>query len=314
MHMFLKLSMISSALLAAAYGQTTGDRSKTEFEVVSIRANPPRTGFHFAAESGVPDLTNPGLFRCTNCTLAVLIRKAFDLQNYQFPGRSALGTNTFEVMAKIPVGATPDDFRAMLQNVLKDRFGLTFHYKEKTMRGYHLVVAKNGSKLKESADKAPSAGEDPNRQRSADQHQTAGQGQGQGHAHSGLVTMFGSATYRDEHKTTGDLAQILSDQLGLPVDDQTNLQGKYDIVLKWAGDPTQSGGNHAEGGGAGHGDHGGGGPAGAPGAAASRRGEESGPTLFEALQAQLGLKLVPSEQTVARTFVVDHAEQLPTAN
>ena len=31
----------------------------------------------------------------------------------------------------------------MLQSLLKDRFGLTSHFKEKSLRGYHLVVAKN---------------------------------------------------------------------------------------------------------------------------------------------------------------------------
>ena len=306
--MNLRIAMVGCALLTVGYGQTAGDRSKLEFDVASIRVSPPRVGFHFPSSSSGsgPDLTNPGLFRCTECTLATLIKKAFDLQNYQFPVNSALGNNTFEVMAKLPAGATPEDFRAMLQNLLKDRFGLTFHYKEKTMRGYHLVVAKNGSKLKESKEIAgpPTT--------SNGQH-GYGQGQGQAHKHEGLVAFGGSATYRGDHKTTGEIAQLLSDQLSVPVDDQTQLQGKYDVALNWAGNNAQSGGNHAEGGGAGHGDHGGGGPAGAAGLG-PKRGEESGPTLFEAVQSQLGLKLVASEQTIARVFVVDHAEQLPTAN
>ena len=309
--MILRIAMLSSTFLAVSYGQASVDRAKTEFEVASIRANPPRAGFHFASDAsrGVADSSNPGMFRCSNCTLATLILKAFDLQNYQFPARSTLGVNTFEVTAKIPGGATPADSRVMLQNLLKERFGLAYHYKDKTMRGYHLVVAKPGSKLIESSDKARSpASEDSNRQRQF--------GQGQSHTHEGLVAFGGSARYRADHQTTGELAMLLSDQLSLPVDDQTKLPGKYDISLNWAGNPAQSGGNHAGGaweGGAGHGDHGGGGPVGATGSE-SKRGEESGPTLFDALQSQLGLKLVPTEQSVARTFVIDHLEQLPTAN
>ena len=311
--MTLRNAIASSALLAASYGQTTGERAKTEFDVASIRVTPPRTGFRFATDSnnGAPDLTNPGLFRCSDCTLATLIRKAFDLQNYQFPERSSLGADTFDVMAKLPVGATQNDVRAMLQSLLKDRFGLAFHYKDKTMRGYHLVVAKNGAKLKESADKSPSSADDRPRQNwSPDQR-----GQAQGHTHNGLVNFNGSATYRADHQTTADLAALLSDQLSLPVDDQTALQGKYDILLNWAGNLGQSDGNHSDlgfGGGAGHGDHGGG-PAGSS-ASAARRAEPSGPTLFEALQSQLGLKLVPAEQAVARIFVIDHAERFPSAN
>ena len=313
MVMIFRIALVSSTLVVAAYGQTSGDRSKTEFEVASIRVNPPKVGFHLPsnASGGGADLTNPGLFRCTDCTLATLIGKAYDLQNYQFPGRAALGSNTFDVMAKIPAGATQEDFRVMLQHLLKERFGLTSHFKDKTMRGYHLVIAKNGSKLKESTESAP------NRQPqngNADQHRF-GQGQAQDHAHTGLMVFGGSATYRGDHQTTADLAQLLSDQLSLPVDDQTKLQGKYDISLRWSGNTAPSSGNHGGGGfggGAGHGDHGGGGAAGATGTEARR--EEAAPTLFEALQTQLGLKLVASDQTVARTFVVDHVEQLPTAN
>ena len=305
----MRIAMVFAALLAVGFGQTTGDRSKLEFDVASIRVNAPRVGFHFPSNSNSagPDLTNPGLFRCTDCTLATLIKKAFDLQNYQFSVNSSLGNNTFEVMAKLPAGASPQDFRAMLQNLLKDRFGLTYHYKDKTIRGYHLVVAKNGSKLKESKESAGSLPAASNGQHGF------GQGQGQAHAHKGLVAFGGSSTFRGDHKTAGELAQLLSDQLSLPVEDQTKLPGKYDVVLNWAGNASQSGGNHAEGGGAGHGDHGGGGPAGA-GGLGPKRGEESGPTLFEAVQSQLGLKLVPSDQTVAQVFVVDHAKQLPTAN
>ena len=241
-----------------------------------------------------------------------MIRTAYNLQNYQIPGRSSLGVDTFEVMAKLPEGATAEDAPAMLQTLLKDRFALAYHYKEQALRGYQLVVAKNGSKLKESADVAkPPAGEDANRQRQNWNHDQPGSSrQGQGHAHTGVVSFGGSATYRGDHKTTAELAQILSDQLGQPVSDETQLPGKYDINLKWAGSLTPSGGNHAEGGGgAGHGDYGGGSPG-----ASSRRGDDSSPTLFEALQSQLGLKLVQTERSVARIFVIDHAERVPTAN
>ena len=302
--MSLRIAIVSAVLLATGYAQTPGDRSKKEFEVASIRVNPPQTGFRFASSTGAPDLSNPGLFRCTNCTLATLISKAFDLQGYQLPGKASLGNGTFDVTAKIPAGTNPEDFQAMLQSLLKDRFGLTYHYKDKTMRGYHLVVGKNGPKLKESTEMARVR---PNG--AAGQH---GAAQGQDHEHAGLMNFGGTAMYRGDHKTTAELAQILSDQLSVPVDDQTKLTGKYDISLRWSASVSQSGGNHTEGG-AGHGERGGGGPAGAAGAG-PRRGEDSAPTLFEALQTELGLKLVSSDQAVAKTFIVDHAEQVPTAN
>lgn len=161
------------------------------------------------------------------------------------------------------------------------------------------MVVKNGSKLKESTDS-----------KIAGQHQA---GPGQAHAHEGLFAIGGSATYRGNHKTAADLARLASDQLALPVDDQTGLTGKCDVALSWSGNASGAhpggDGNHAAGGAGGHrgggGEHG---PAGRPPV------DGSGPTLFEALQSQLGLKLVPSEQAVARILVIDHVNLVPTAN
>ena len=57
--MSLRIAIVSAALLATGYAQTPGDRSKKEFEVASIRVNPPQTGFHFASSTGSPDLAIP---------------------------------------------------------------------------------------------------------------------------------------------------------------------------------------------------------------------------------------------------------------
>lgn len=295
--------LILTPWMAVAGAQTPAGTPGAEFDAASIRANPPESGFHAAPESitGGPGSTDPGMFRCSKCTLATLISKAFELQNYQFPARASLTDHTFEVVARIPAGATPEAFHIMLQNLLKDRFGLAYHYTEKKLRGYQLVLAKNGSKLKESTDNPrPAVAEDK------DTHQF---GHGDAGARNGLSVFFGSARFRGDHQTTADVAQLLSDQLALPVNDQTGLAGKYDISLAWTGNVPHSG-NHAEGAwsDAGHGDHGGGGGAG------SMPREPSGPSLFDAVQAQLGLKLVPAEQTQVRVFAIDHVEPLPTAN
>jgi uncharacterized protein (TIGR03435 family) len=78
------------------------------------------------------------------------------------------------------------------------------------------------------------------------------------------------------------LVYCLSEGLtGRPVVDKTGLTGSYDIDLTWTPDDQQ-------------------GTAG------------GGPTVFTALEEQLGLKLVPSKAPV-ETFVVDHVER-PSAN
>ena len=289
--------MLAPALLVAAYGQTSG---KAEFEVASIKINPPQPGFHFAADAatGGPTTADPGMFRCSRCSLATLIVKAFNLQPYQFPGRTSLTDNTYEIVARIPAGATPEEFSAMLQNLLKDRFGLTWHFQEKKMKGYRLVIAKDGPKLKESTGASAN-----------DQHRS---GQSESHNHSGPVVFGTSASYRAANQTTADLARVLSDQISLPVADETGLTGKYDISLRWSAPAAAHAGIHGDGAwsaSAGHAGH-----DGAGGDLSSPAADPSGPTLFDALQQQLGLKLVPAEQALARLFVVDQVAQRPTEN
>jgi uncharacterized protein (TIGR03435 family) len=91
--------------------------------------------------------------------------------------------------------------------------------------------------------------------------------------------------------TLADLAQALTssaqDELGRDVVDQTNIQGKFDIALTWTRESNRSGPSDAN----------------AP---------ETGPTLFTAIQEQLGLKLESSKGPV-KVLVVDEAN-LPTDN
>jgi uncharacterized protein (TIGR03435 family) len=171
----------------------------------------------------------------------------------------------------------------MLQNLLKERFALAWHFEEKNMRGYHLTVARGGPKLKESA-----AAEMPQR---AD---------GERHTHSGAITFGGQARYLGNGKTIGDLINMLSDQLALPVDDQTGLAGKYDISLTWASENTSAqAAIHTDGGR--FGDH-------------NHSGADSPSTLFQALQSQLGLRLVSAEKSTAKILVIDRVEKSPRAN
>ena len=79
-----------------------------------------------------------------------------------------------------------------------------------------------------------------------------------------------------------DFASQLSRQLGSVVVDKTGLAGKYDFTLTWAAD---AGGTTNE---SAHG--------------------ASAPSLFTALQEQLGLKLEP-QKTPMEVLVIDHVEK-----
>ena len=60
-----------------------------------------------------------GLFSLTD-----LICKAYDVKKFQVSGPDWLGTQRFDVIAKMPEGATKDQVPQMLQNLLAERFKL----------------------------------------------------------------------------------------------------------------------------------------------------------------------------------------------
>jgi uncharacterized protein (TIGR03435 family) len=87
------------------------------------------------------------------------------------------------------------------------------------------------------------------------------------------------------------LADILSNFIHQTVTDKTGLTGKYDFELKWADDraarrPSQAAEGNSE---------------------ALAPDPSEGPSLFTAVQEQLGLKLQPTKVPV-ETLVIDHVE------
>lgn len=93
------------------------------------------------------------------------------------------------------------------------------------------------------------------------------------------------------------LAHLLSGQLGRTVLDKSGLTNDYDYKLDWTPDDTAPATAKS------------GDPAAGENATAQ---DNSGPSLFTAVQEQLGLKLEPMKAPVD-VFVIDHIEQ-PTPN
>ena len=89
------------------------------------------------------------------------------------------------------------------------------------------------------------------------------------------------------------LAANLSNQVGRVVLDKTGLSGNYDVTLNWAPDRSQMGSF--------------GGPDGMPALP-----DSNGPSIFTAVQEQLGLKLEPQKGPVG-ILVIDHVEK-PSEN
>jgi uncharacterized protein (TIGR03435 family) len=287
------------ALLPAAYSEGP------TFEVASIRPVPPLDLTRPPAQpvgcAGGPGTKDPGRWTCENTNLANVVRIAFDLKTYQLEGwYSPLYKQNeyFSIRAKVPEGATREQFRQMQQNLLIERFGLKFHFEKKEAQGYELVIAKNGPKFKESDPQSPqdSASELP----FAPSPPTIGKdGFPMPPGRSGVIVMPTGARGQWSRTTMEDFAATLfaSYMAGKPVIDGTALKGKYDLLLDWAPELQKS--------------------TTAPSAPTENSlpaaPQPSGPNIFSALQDQLGLKLVPKKVTI-EIFVVDHIEKAPTEN
>jgi uncharacterized protein (TIGR03435 family) len=103
----------------------------------------------------------------------------------------------------------------------------------------------------------------------------------------------GELTVRGSDNTIALLADALGKQLGRVVVDRTGLEGRYDLTLKWTPDELSDSQGGASG-------------------ARSSTSDASAPSLFTAIQEQLGLKLVPEKGPVA-VLVIDHVE-MPSEN
>jgi uncharacterized protein (TIGR03435 family) len=276
-HNWIMRAVSFLTILLSAIAQTPSP----QFEVASIKPGPPPDlrGMRVSIRGG-PGTEDPGFFRCENCGISGLISQAFDIRDYQLSGPDWMQNTRFDVSAKIAPGTTKEQFRLMLQNLLADRFKMTFHRDKKEMAVLSLVVTKNGPKFKESKAAEAVADDDAPRQSGPAKKDANGfpilpPGKGQS-----MAIMNNRAAVRAGEESMPDFAEMMSNQLRQPVVDATGLKGRYDISMTWV-----------------------------PGDSA----DNPGPTIYAALQEQLGLKLESKKGSVD-IVVIDHMEKIPTEN
>ncbi len=296
-------SLILSAQIAVV-GQGAAAQTpdpKLQFEVASVKVSPPIVGSTRPALMGArggPGTADPGQFTLGYATMKAILAQAFGVKANQITGPAWLEKTDdhYDIVAKVPPGVSKEDGKTMLQNLLVERFGLTFHRETKDVQGYELAVGKNGPKLKESAISA-----DPQ------PPPTAGRP-------LKLKTriIFAGPDGRNatvaKQQSISQLADFLEGQLGKPVVDKTGLTAKYDYEfafdrtgLPGAFIPPAASASAAP-------------TAGAAGAPPGFDSAPSGaPSLFNAVQQELGLKLDPKKVTV-ELIVVDRIEKVPTEN
>ena len=279
-----------------------------KFEVASIR--PAASQDVHRMMMRVQDSPTDSRFYATNVTLKMLVRVAYDVQDAQIEsGPGWLNSDHYDIQAKADSTVdeelkklSPDEAKLvkerMLQELLADRFHLRIERQTRQMPVYALIVAKNGPKLQSS--KTDVAGPDANEKGSM-----ANSGTMMPKAKPGAAMMRvqrgGEMSFQMVAGSMPRLAEILSTQLGRMVLDETGLKGTYDFTLSWTpeegeGLMTANGGQAIPPGGAA--------PASAP--------DSSGPSIFTALEDQLGLKLKSDKGPVDALEIVSASQ--PTAN
>jgi bla regulator protein blaR1 len=237
--------------------------SDPSFEIATIKPSKPD-------QPGKGLIVRPNAeFGTINTTLADVIEFAYGLHEKQIVGGPDwIHSTKFDITGKPDTPGMPNDkqLKLMVQKLLRDRFQLTFHSDERELSAYVLSVAKAGNKMKEDT-------ADPD----------------------GLPGLFfqGLGVLSVRNARMEDFTGLLqSAVLDRPVVDRTNLQGRWDFLLKWTPDESQFGGRVPP-------------PQDPPPA-------DAPPPLFTAIQEQIGLRLEAAKTSV-KVIVLDHLEQ-PSEN
>jgi uncharacterized protein (TIGR03435 family) len=267
--------MLAFALTGSAQSLAVAPR---QFEVASVKQN--------LSQSDASNISSAaqGRFVATNVPARFLILYAYDLLAHQLTGLPEWTSDkAFDIVGLYPAEHRPSDreTRLMLQNVLTERFALRTHHEQRDLPAYDLVVARNDGQLGPQIHKSEIDCAAAKRPQSDAVNPSPVSPSGKRPVCRMIATRrFLTGGTRTMHDVTGPLQAML----GRPVVDKTGLPGAYDLDLQWA--PTDL---HAE-----------------------ESAGSDGPSLFTALQTQLGLKLVPHKEKFD-VLVVDDI-RLPDAN
>jgi len=265
-----------------------------KFEVAAVKQN--RSGSNQVMIGGGAG----GRYNTSNVPLRLIIRTSYQIQDFQLiGGPDWIGTDRWDIVAKAEGELPPappgqvGPMQLMVRSLLADRFKLVVHRETREMPIYALVLAREdkrlGPQMKESTtDCTPGArrGAPPPAPPQPGERPPCGTRLAPGNLSSGGTLL-------------SQLATTLSNSVGRTVVDKTGLTARYDFDLKWTPDGMAAGGGLGI-------------PGGAPGPGGPPPTDPNGPSLFAAVQEQLGLKL-ESQRGPVEVLVIDSVER-PTEN
>jgi len=261
-------ALVVGALTVVGQTPDTAFQRSPSFDVVSIKT-------HIATgPEGVRVTPGPGgRLTITNVSLRLLIMFAYGIQDSQlFDVPEWADTATFDITAKADRDVPGGDLFAMLRPVLRDRFKLAVRQSSREIPVYALAVARTdgavGANLKSSEVNCSGAVK-------------------VGAQACQFNTGFGSIRARGMPLSA--LARAMSQFAGRVVVDRTGRVGPQDFDLTWTPDRVRA-------------------ADGPPIVENGRTIDPNGPSLFTAVQEQLGLKLDTRKEFVD-VLIFEHAEK-----
>jgi len=293
------LPSVCGSILAAASSQDAAKAALPQFEVASIKPNKSGDGrVMLGVQPG-------GRFTATNVPLRLLIRNAYQLQDFQVVGGPDwLTSDRFDIVAKAESGDDMGDpFRAekqgepsrgqlMIRALLAERFKLETHSDTREMPIFALVMARSDGKFGPQLQKS-SADCDAMRGRGRGASPPPAPMQAGERPTCGIRVAPGNMAVGGS--TLSQFASSLGMFVGRIVVDRTGLTGAYDFNLTWTPDQVAQR------------------PPGAPEPLINGVPiDPNGPSIFTAVQEQLGFKL-ESQKGPVNILVIDRVEH-PTEN
>jgi uncharacterized protein (TIGR03435 family) len=275
------LVVLASAAAVALVAQPAADAPA--FEVASVKSWPSGRVGGATIEYSPNGLTLRGIDLWIGLTVAYGVRD-FQISGPDWLQMPPRGTgNRYDIEAKAPGPSSNDQLRLMLRTLLAERFHLTLHRETKDLPVLALMVAKGGSKLRETA---------PGTQIDSTWNGFANV------RHEPVATPDGRRGHSFTNASMAVLAAALSASMPFtpePVVDMTGLAGRFDFVFH---DAPRAASNNA-----------------AP------RSASDGPPNFDDMvaaqrmivQDELGLTWERRKAPV-EVLVVDHVDRMPTEN
>lgn len=250
-----------------------------KFDVASIKPN--------AGGGPGPRYRMRPQFSVESATLKDLVTMAYDVKDFQVsggPGWINADRYNIEAKAEAMPSASNQELRLLqerrLQALLQDRFKLKIHRETKQLPIYELIVAKGGPKLQSASCIQRDPGD------------TTPPAPGKTFRDYCGFGGFGRGAYEATSATMADFAYFLPIAVGRTVVDKTGITGTFHIRMTFVPD---EGIRQLQG------------PPGDPAAAS-----DAGPSIFTAIQEQLGLKLESAKGPV-EVLIIDGVEK-PSEN